>query len=258
MVRSMDEGFLYAFKYADAACEIDGVRYVLCKMGMVHKGWRALMARFDNHQNHANATFGAYPLLPHHNRDGSGWVCLYGKNSAESEGNRVHVKSAACVRSAMCSMGKLESLVRGPLGVQEVWPDLAYIIPMHRDQARAFEAVMPLWTATYLDTGRLKEELCRLCADNKVSHTETVLVAENTFYALRELFLTDMLTADVYTRLMERKRELDFRTPAPAVVEWTDRTTDERRNMLVHYYAPAYDPETYACEGEPLGRLQAG
>lgn len=244
----MAAAYLYGFKYADAACEVGGVRFLLCKLGLVHGDWPTLMARFANHQNDIRATLSTYPLLPHHNLRGKGEVSLYGKTFMEGEYNTVHVEGVDCVISAMTASAVLGSMVRGPLGAREVWPDLAYIVPMNHDQAVAFEAVMPLLTATYLDTAHLRAALTRLHPANSVSHTETVLVAEHTFDALRELFLANALDATACTHLVAGRRELDFRSPTPVRVEWTDKATGLRRDMEVCYYAPAYDPVTHVCE----------
>ena len=243
-----DIGYLYAFKYRDMRCMVGDVPCVLVKFGMV-VGWRNLMARFANHQGYTTGTFDFYPRLPKHGQRALGEVALYERNCA-GDPDTVNVADIEDVIHAM-SNDYIAGLGRDEAHAEEreVWPDLAYIVPVAQSHAVFLEGVVPWSLVTYLDQAHLKEELDRAhqlrhpTTASKVSHTESFLMTESSFDRLRELFKAGILDTNNISQLTLGVREGPSQETSEAVLEWRN-SRNNRRTMTVRYYEPFYSPET--------------
>ena len=241
-------GYLYAFKYRDMRCTIDGVPCVFVKFGKVTKGWPNLMSRFANHQTATMGTFGFWPRLPKHGQKALGEVPLYTKSCGREE-DTVSVSDVDDVIHAMKN-DYIAGLYKAEYQAEErsVWPDLAYIVPMDETMATIYEGVMPWNLATYLDQGHLKAQLDTLhalrhpTATSNVSNTESFLIPESTFDSLRQLFLAGSLDTNTITQLTLGARAGLCPEKGDATITWTN-AANNRRTMPVRYVMPFHSPE---------------
>lgn len=255
----MDEAFLYAFKYNDAHCVIAGKRFVLAKFGMA-TGWHNLMARFNSHQNDCNRTLGTYPRIPKHNQRSAGEVALYEKSCRGCHTDSTFVQSVDDVISAI----KDEDVASRykPAGQREerqVWPDLAYIVPVTASHASFMEGVVPWSLVTYLSQTDFKTRLDEQhqlrypTAVSRMSHRESFLLSEHCFDRLRELFVAEALNADTIVQLIGAIRPSPSNETEATAIQWRN-VNNAQQSMNVLFYKPLYAPEMHA-ETSNLGLL---
>ena len=245
-------GYLYAFKYHDMSCEIDGERFVLAKFGKV-AGWSNLMDRFNNHQTECTHTFENYPKIPKHSRSSTtGGAALYERSCRGRHVDGVYLSDEDSVRHTMKNES-IASLYKREEDWEQraVWPDLAYISAVPESHATFMEGVVPWSLVTYLDQSHLKEQLDRThrlhyhTADSNVSHEESFLLSERCFETLRELFVANGLDMHNLCQLTFGVRECPSEETVEVELEWTT-IEGNRRTMPVRYFTPLYAPERAA------------
>ena len=244
--------YLYAFKYHNIACEIDGERFVLSKFGMVKKKWTRLMNRFLDHQSGSTRTFGIYPHIPKHTENATNAVALYDRNYRENRNDGVLLSGVESVIEAIKNdyIGGLYK-DEEDRELRTVWPDLAYIVPTPRSHAKFMEGVVPWGLVTFLDQDHLKEQLDRMHrirfpgarSGSSVSHTESFLLSQTCFDSLRQLFLTGTFNMNTLCQLTREVRPCPTEETEEVILEWR-MDCGNRRTMPVRYYKPLYSPET--------------